>query len=223
MDDISDFIGAAERTEICLASLPGFNSPKQVRTQKKTDLIVAAAAYLLQERRFSQISIQEIANRADCAITAIYARFDDKNALLPAVHLIILEHNRVMMKTRIKAEYYVGKTIDDFSADFIDMQEGFYLRNHNFIEAVMCGEGKYVFSQIAVAVEEWASACTEIVSQLLGYDPQEAMQSLKCAIGHVGAIYRDRVVGGDQWGLTSRSVMTALFSTILRAKLAAKV
>jgi AcrR family transcriptional regulator len=219
LDEISDLIGAAERTEICLASLPGFNSPKQVRTQKKTDLIVSAAAHLLQERRFCHISMKDIARRANCAVTAIYARFDDKDALLPAVHLIILEQNRALMKQRISPEFYKDKSIDDFLIDFIDIQETFYKKNHNFIEAVVCGDSKYVFSQMASAVEEWAWACNEVVRHFLDHDPQETFHSLKFAINHINAIYRDRVITGEYSGLTSRRALAGLFSNILTAKL----
>ena len=222
MDDISDLIGAAERTEICLASLPGFNSPKQVRTQKKTDLIVSAAAHLLQERRFCDITMQDIARRANCAVTAIYARFDDKDALLPAVHLIILEQNRLLMKNRISIERYRGKNIEFFVSEFIDIQENFYRRNRNFIEAVVSGRGKYVFTQMAEAVEEWALFCNEIVASLLGYDRQETLRSLRFAIHHIGAVYRDRVITGDGSSFTSSSTLAALFSTILKTKLSAQ-
>src|SRR5690349_17624681 len=60
--------------------------PKQERSHKTLERIVEALAELLADKTFDEISIQEIAQRAGCAVTSIYARFRDKRAMVPAMH-----------------------------------------------------------------------------------------------------------------------------------------
>ena len=57
-------------------------APQQTRSQATLDRLCAAAAELLEERHWHEISVAEIATRANSSVGSFYARFVDKDALL---------------------------------------------------------------------------------------------------------------------------------------------
>jgi len=59
--------------------------PQQPRSQRTMQSILEATAALLDEKGFSEISINEIVERAGCSVGAFYGRFQDKDALLQAL------------------------------------------------------------------------------------------------------------------------------------------
>ena len=56
--------------------------PRQARTQESLERVLDAAEALLADKRFEDIHVAEIANRADTSVAAFYRRFQDKEALL---------------------------------------------------------------------------------------------------------------------------------------------
>lgn len=60
--------------------------PRQQRSRATLERIVGVIEELLTEKPFEQITIAEISRRANCAPTAIYSKFSDKNAMLLEVH-----------------------------------------------------------------------------------------------------------------------------------------
>ncbi len=219
MDDIGDLLSAAKSIEICLANLPGFRPAKQVRAQQKADRIVSAAAYLLQNRSFSDITVQDIAQRAECAVTAIYARFDDKDALLPAVHLIILERNRQMERENFAHQNYRAKDLDFFSKDFTRSLLQFFSKNKFFFQAALRSGSDYIFQQASSYNVEQAIFYGALVNPLIGRDPGETPASLEFAIRTLNGILRDSIISGDHSGLTEGATLAALFSSMIRSGL----
>jgi AcrR family transcriptional regulator len=61
--------------------------PLQSRSQETLDRIVDAAASLLQERPFEDVTVRDIARRARCPTGSFYARFKSKDDLLPYLYL----------------------------------------------------------------------------------------------------------------------------------------
>src|SRR5262245_7212000 len=60
--------------------------PAQARSRETMDRFAEATEELLRDRPFEEISIQEIARRADRPIGSFYARFGCKDALLPHLY-----------------------------------------------------------------------------------------------------------------------------------------
>ena len=60
--------------------------PRQARTLESLERFLDAATELLQEKRFEDVHVTEIARRAGGSVAAFYRRFEDKNALLPALY-----------------------------------------------------------------------------------------------------------------------------------------
>lgn len=60
--------------------------PRQARTHQNLERLLDVAEALLHEKRFEDIHIREIAIRADTSVAAFYRRFEDKDAMLHALH-----------------------------------------------------------------------------------------------------------------------------------------
>ncbi|MFT3923190.1 MAG: TetR/AcrR family transcriptional regulator [Myxococcales bacterium] len=60
--------------------------PKQARSEESLRRLLDAAESLLEEKRFGEISVSDIAKRARSSVGGFYARFRDKDELLLALH-----------------------------------------------------------------------------------------------------------------------------------------
>jgi AcrR family transcriptional regulator len=60
--------------------------PRQARTQESLERLLDAAEALLAEKRFEDVHVSEVAARAGSSVAAFYRRFEDKEALLHALH-----------------------------------------------------------------------------------------------------------------------------------------
>jgi AcrR family transcriptional regulator len=61
-------------------------APRQARSQRTLERILDALGGLLAEKSFDQIAMAELAERAGCSVTSIYARFKDKWSMIAALH-----------------------------------------------------------------------------------------------------------------------------------------
>lgn len=60
--------------------------PRQRRSRETLARVLDAFVDLLEKKPFEQITMMELAHRAKIAVTSIYARFEDKPALVLAAH-----------------------------------------------------------------------------------------------------------------------------------------
>jgi AcrR family transcriptional regulator len=65
--------------------------PKQKRSQESLERVLDASIRLLAEEGFDAFTIQDVSQRADVSVGAIYARFGSKESLLRAVHRHAME------------------------------------------------------------------------------------------------------------------------------------
>jgi AcrR family transcriptional regulator len=65
--------------------------PKQKRSQESLERVLEASIRLLEENGFDAFTIQDVSQRADVSVGAIYARFGNKESLLRAVHRHAME------------------------------------------------------------------------------------------------------------------------------------
>lgn len=65
--------------------------PKQRRSQQSLERVLEASMRLLAENGFDAFTIQDVSQRADVSVGAIYARFGNKETLLRAVHRHAME------------------------------------------------------------------------------------------------------------------------------------
>lgn len=63
----------------------GEKPAQQARAQRTRDELVRALSRLLQRKSFEDIAVAEIAKEAGVSVGAVYRRFDNKDALIPAL------------------------------------------------------------------------------------------------------------------------------------------
>ncbi len=61
------------------------NQPQQARSQRTMTRMLDAAEALLEEKSWSELTIQEVVSRAGSSVGAFYGRFNDKDGLLHAL------------------------------------------------------------------------------------------------------------------------------------------
>src|SRR5919205_2416789 len=83
--------------------------PKQRRSQESLERVLEASTRLLEDEGFEAFTIQDVSQRADVSVGAIYARFGSKESLLRAVHRHAMES--------IRPEHEHVAAADDRSAD----------------------------------------------------------------------------------------------------------
>jgi AcrR family transcriptional regulator len=79
-------------------------APKQKRSQESLERVLEASRRLLEERGVEGFTIQDVSQRAEVSVGAIYARFGSKESLLRAVHSRAMEWLQAEHETAFGAE-----------------------------------------------------------------------------------------------------------------------
>lgn len=85
--------------------------PRQVRTQESLERLLDAAEELLQDKRFEDVHVSEIARRAETSVAAFYRRFKDKDALLHALHERLCEEAFATAEDALAPARWAGASI----------------------------------------------------------------------------------------------------------------
>jgi AcrR family transcriptional regulator len=75
-------------------ALPDWLTDRQVRARETRERVLAAAARLIMQRPFAEVSMHEIAGEAGISIGALYARFPSKEAVLALLGVAVFEEAR---------------------------------------------------------------------------------------------------------------------------------
>jgi AcrR family transcriptional regulator len=98
--------------------------PRQARTQERLERLLDAAEALLTEKRFEGVHVSEVASRAGTSVAAFYRRFEDKEALLHAVHERLCEQALATADDALAPERWEGSGI----REVVDTIVGFLIR-----------------------------------------------------------------------------------------------
>jgi len=74
------------KTDSAIPLAGRLRAPRQARSRESQERVLATFATMLATHSFERITMAELARRARVAVTSIYARFDDKRALVLALH-----------------------------------------------------------------------------------------------------------------------------------------
>jgi len=177
------------------------NPPKQGRSQRTLDRILAATRELLFEKDFSEISVAEIVRRSESSLGAFYARFASKEALLPALYEAYskgLENEETVWSEpatwgeadlRQRVEKFVRFVVQDYRATRPFMRPlALYARQHpNDISA----------ESRRLSAEKHKASCAFLLdcrAQIGHPDPEAAAEFIAYIVPAIG---RDRVLFGD--------------------------
>ena len=115
---------------------PTVRPPKQRRSQESLERVLVAATKLLEEKGFEAFTIQDVSQRADVSVGAIYARFGSRENLLRAVHLHAMESIRTMQATVSSADGQ-GRDARAVIAAAVSMVAQVFRQNERLLSAFM--------------------------------------------------------------------------------------
>jgi AcrR family transcriptional regulator len=90
----------------------GYRMPQQARSRETLDRFFKAIEELLADRTFDELTIADIASRANRTVGSFYARFPDKDAALRSLHAGYLEHDLPYLAEVLDPARWVGQSLE---------------------------------------------------------------------------------------------------------------
>jgi AcrR family transcriptional regulator len=110
--------------------------PKQKRSQQSLERVLEASTRLLEEKGFDAFTIQDVSQRADVSVGAIYARFGSKESLLRSVHRHAMERMRAEHDSVAAVDRPSG-TAREVIAAAVQTVAGIFRGNEELLRAFM--------------------------------------------------------------------------------------
>jgi AcrR family transcriptional regulator len=110
--------------------------PRQMRTQASLERLLDAAEALLQEKRFEDVHVAEVARRAGTSVAAFYRRFTDKDALLHALHERLCEEAFATADDALCRERWVGAGIEEILSTILPFLVDVFQSHHALDRAI---------------------------------------------------------------------------------------
>jgi len=140
---------------------PPTTPPRQRRSTETMEAILRAAAELLADKTFDQLTIQEITQRAGASMSSFYARFGDKKGLLHEMHRRYAE--RGIEGTRQTSLAFIPGRLSPgrLASLFVMTQMRLYRDNFGLIRAVLIES--YTDDEIASRARGIYRQCAELL------------------------------------------------------------
>src|SRR5205823_1520664 len=107
------------------------------RSQESLERVLEAATRLLEEKGFEAFTVQEVSQRADVSVGAIYARFGSKENLLRAVHRHAMEALRSEHEAVASADGRGARTVREVIAAAVRTVADIFHGNEQLLSAFM--------------------------------------------------------------------------------------
>jgi AcrR family transcriptional regulator len=111
--------------------------PKQKRSQESLERVIDASLQLLAENGFEAFTIQDVSQRADVSVGAIYARFGNKESLLRAVHKHAMDALRTNHEAVASADSGRSKSAAEVIDEAVRLVAGVFRGNEPLLRAFM--------------------------------------------------------------------------------------
>jgi AcrR family transcriptional regulator len=138
-------------------------APRQERSQRTLERILAALGELLSEKSFDQISMVELAERAGCAVTSIYARFKDKWSMIAALHESFRDDAIARIDSFLAPERWHGATADTIIAATTAELVAAYHEHRHLMHAVLLTDDPRVYSRVASVAHHAAERLAQVL------------------------------------------------------------
>lgn len=172
--------------------------PHQERSRITMDRILSTLGKLLESKPFDDITILELARRSRCAVTSIYARFEDKRALILALHErhrdeMIFELDRLLDPARRE-----GVEMDEIVRSVLGKLIASRKRRHNLLRAAMLLNDPEVYERAAEIVRHASERLAKLLGPRLAHlDGREAARRVDFGVRAVTAIIQQREIFGE--------------------------
>ncbi|MDF1764317.1 MAG: TetR/AcrR family transcriptional regulator [Oleibacter sp.] len=139
---------------------------QQQRSKATADRVLVALEHLLRQQSFDQLRLQDIAKEADASVSSIYARFNDKSAILFALHEQIVARltQRMILQFNDSKQVLTGSLqnlvlfiITDFIA---------FAREHEHVYRAVVGSGD---ARVYARIIEQIRLASKLATAYLGH------------------------------------------------------
>jgi AcrR family transcriptional regulator len=95
--------------------------PQQARSRETLDRFLAAIEELLADRSFDELTVADIAARADRTVGSFYGRFSDKDAALRSLHARYLDDDLPYLEEFLHPSKWRGEALETILRTTINM------------------------------------------------------------------------------------------------------
>jgi AcrR family transcriptional regulator len=117
--------------------------PQQTRSKETMDRLLQAAAELLEEKSFDELTINDVVERAGSSVGAFYGRFKDKNGLLEALDVRFFtgfeDRLNALLQSRQWKEAPMAVVIADLTRLMVDL----YSKDRGVMRALVLKARQY--------------------------------------------------------------------------------
>jgi AcrR family transcriptional regulator len=173
-------------------------APHQARSRKTLERVLDAFVELLARKPFEQITMAELARRSRIAVTSIYARFENKQALVLAAHErhrddMIREIDKLLDPARwegARLESIVSETMAGFIADRRSRLP--------LLRAALLINDREVYERAAQISRHVSERMAILLSPYLDWMPlQERERAIDFALRTATSVLQQQLVFGD--------------------------
>jgi len=180
-------------------SLTWVRPPQQERSQRRLERMLDAAEALILEGGAEQVTVAEVARRADSSVGAFYARFRDKEALLSCVFQRFYEQAVATADHALAPDRWANADFAEAIASLMTFMVRTFRERRRLVAA---------FTLRSAADPEFA-ALSESVGERVAARLREFIGSREVALGHRDP---DRAVSLLVWMVMSALEARALYS-----------
>ena len=179
-------------------ALPQISPPRQKRSRATMERVLTAFAELIQDKPFEHITMAEISARAKASLPSIYARFEDKNGLLLAVH----EQFKQAAEFRIDLLFAKALGMDaEVDRVMIFISRGLcrsYTRNRLLLSGALLSNSPVIYERAAQLVRRCSELMTGVMmSRLVEPNPECVAREADFAVRAAFALLQQRVAFAD--------------------------
>jgi AcrR family transcriptional regulator len=187
--------------------------PLQERSRKALDRVMATLEEMLHERQFEKITIAELAERAGTSAGSIYARFEDKDALLLGMHRRVHERSQGCQLQLINPATWEGRSLDVVIRRTLQAAGRYYSQNGAILRATMLRQQDEVNRRVEDEIEIFSAGMTEVVmTKSSGADRRRVKAGVDAAVRAVVASFLLRQLRsqGGLWKQSNRQHIAEL-------------
>jgi AcrR family transcriptional regulator len=166
--------------------MPGLRTPKQSRSQRTLDRLVAAGLTLLEEGGPDAVTVQAVVSRAKSSVGSFYARFEHKDALLAYLRERVRESAAAEWTETVGREAWeasLAGTAAQAVALLLDLRPGYEQRIRTVDRLVTDGEDDALTHR---ALDELAARFLQRREEITHPNPELAVRIALGAVLGVG-------------------------------------
>jgi len=169
-------------------------APRQERSQRTLERILRALGELLAEKSFDRISMAELARRAGCSVTSIYARFKDKGSMIAALHESFRDEAITGIDAYLAPERWRGATADAIVAETTATLVSVYDQQRHLMRAVLLTDDPQVYARAASLEQHIAERLVALLPVAAGVSAEVFRARVRFGVRVVLAVLEQAVL-----------------------------